>query len=163
MKKRKIIIASIVSCLVPAAIIAVVFTESSSVKSKFPIWKTPCLEADESSTRDDISLRYTEIDFDVTVNNAVCDMVHVEISGNEEKTIGYGNLIWVDYFHDSEWRTVWSNNATMLSTKIIDGTESGRTINVNVPNGLFALDGQYRMYIEGLGYCPIDIIEIERN
>lgn len=166
MKKRKIIIVSIASCLVLAAIIAVLFTESRSVKMKFPIWKTPCLEADEPSEREDIGLRFTEIDFDVTLNNVVCDTVLVKVCGVNGKTIGYGNLIWVDYFYDSDWHTVWSNNATMLSAKVIDGTElegDDVTITVNVPNGLFALDGQYRMYIEGLGYCDIDIIGIENN
>lgn len=159
MKMKTIITATVVGLML-AAIIAVLFTESSSVKSKFPIWETPCLEADGSSVREDISLRFTGIDFDVTVNDGICDIVNVEVCGAEEKTIGYGNLIWVDYFYNSEWHTVWSNNATMLSAKIIDGTEPSRTININVPNGLFAMNGQYRMYIEMLGYCTIDMNEV---
>ena len=138
----------------------------NQIERQFPMWETPCLEADNISRFDpDVKLAFTGIDFDIPLRNGdICDQVLIKLKGVPGQSISYGHLTWVDYYYNEGWHTVWSNESTTLSTQYISGsdvTEEEITIWKSVPSGLFVRDGQYRMFIDGLGYCGIDIIGMD--
>lgn len=161
-KKKYLLPAFLSAIIVLVGILAIVLVWEGRVERQFPLWKTPCLEADESRCDPDVKLRFTGIDFDVPLaSGAICDRVLIKLKGVPGKPIYYGYLVWVDYFHNGEWHTVWSNDYTVLSSTGINGsdvTEEEIAIYESVSPGLFARDGQYRIFIDGLGYCGIDMI-----
>ena len=152
-------------CIVLAGIIAGVLIWNHDIERQFPMWRTPCMEA--NSIDPDVELRFGGIDHDVTLRNGeLCDQVIVNLKGIPGQAIGYADTAWVDYFHDGEWHTVWENGLTMLSARVIDGAdvrEEEIPIRKSVPRGLFAREGQYRLFIDGVGYCGIEVTGAEIN
>ena len=144
-----------------AGIIAGILLWNNRIERQFPLWKTPCLEVDNSRTDPNVELRFEGIEHGVTLQNGeLCDQVTVNLKGISGQGISYNDLAWVDYFYNGEWHTVWENGLTVLSSRIINGSdvrEGEIPIRKSVSPGLFAREGQYRILIDGLGYCEIEI------
>lgn len=157
--QRKIVI--FCAAVVLAGIIAGVLIWNNGIERQFPLWKTPCLEADSARIDPDVELRFRGIEYDVTLQDGErCDQVTINLKGIPGQAIRYADTAWVDYFYDGEWHTVWENGLTMLSSRIINGsdvTEEEIPIRKSVSPGLFARKGQYRLFLDGLGYCEIKI------
>ncbi len=162
-KKRRIILIVLCAVIVLAGAGAGILVWENRVERQFPMWRTPCIEPDERDINPDISLRFSGIDFEVSLSSGhVYDRVLMKAKNNSGSGISGGNLAWIDYQNEGEWHTVWRGVQT-LATVIYDGpkTDDGEMlIDQYVPAGLFARDGQYRLFKDGLGYCDIDIIGI---
>ncbi len=164
-RKRRIILIALCTVIVLAGAGAGVLVWENRVERQFPMWQTPCREPDEQGINPDISLRFSGIDFEVSLSSGhVYDRVLMKAKNNSGSGISGGNLAWIDYQNEGEWHTVWCNYQTNLASVFYEGPKTddgGILIDQYVPVGLFARDGQYRLFKDGLGYCDIDIIGID--
>lgn len=166
-KNRRIVIIVLCAVIALAGAAAGALVWGSRVERQFPMWKTPCIDPDKANSGIDseVTLRFTGIEPNVSIANGdICDKVLLTGKSSPGHSIGGGELAWVDYFYEGEWHTVWCNDHTM-AVAVIYGTpktaDEEIPIDEYVPAGLFARDGQYRLYKDGLGYCDIDINGID--
>lgn len=118
----------------------------------FPMW-IDALEP-EGGFASGVNLTLTGIDYDQPPRSKYDgpqDVLHIRAVLPE--AVGHGLDKFVDYFYDGKWYTVWYNQ---VGESLHHYSSGENDIQVWVPAGLFKLPGQYRIYLDGLGYCEYD-------
>lgn len=163
MKKTKKIAISLTTIALASVVVLSVFAAycSNSPKRQFPMWQTPCFEPPEMNTQIR-GMSFIGIDFEAsTISDEAYDDVLVQLETIPGQGYSYAPLVWVDYFYADEWHTIWCNHQTMLSVTVVEGdqiVEEEREMKFHVQSGLFVRDGRYRLCVDNLGSCEMDII-----
>ncbi len=163
-KKRRIVLIVLCVAIVLAGASAGVLVWENRVERQFPMWCTPCWEPEEKDIDPNVSLRFSGIDFEVpNATGALCDRILMKAIAPANHSIMGTRLAWVDYWYKGEWHTVWCNgyNMEIKMYGTPKATDEEISIEKNVSAGLFVRDGQYRLFMDGLGYCDIDITGID--
>lgn len=157
-KKRWAAIIVVGTLLLLFFVIAVISAWEDRIEEQFPKWEdaNPAARTDVDPN---VELQFTGIDFDYPYPNGnIYDVVLIKMTFSFPGG-GYtqGRDLYVDYFYEDSWHEIYSSCYGMaVATHRHDGTWG-----FEVPPGLFARDGKYRMFLVGLGYCDIDIMGIE--
>lgn len=155
MKNRKkskrqmaILLISLVSITALVLMIVVVLRENH-IENKFPMWK----EAERFPSNPDVKMEFVGIDFDVLQD---IDEILVKVQNLSGEQMSFGAAYEVEYLHDDKWYTVFSPGAVPALSWTLGEEEI--TEKYQVVSGLFDEGGTYRLYVDGLGYCDIDIL-----
>ena len=146
--KRLLILAGVLAVAAAGVFAAV---DRSNIKYQFPMW----LEAAEQEGVPEVTITLDRIDFGAGSGDTAQDAVHVTLhSAVDNLCIGVGCR--VDYFSGGAWYTVYTPNGVPDIGRILGGPGE-IPLEYNVPAGLFRQKGQYRFYVDTLGYCEISI------
>ncbi len=168
-KKRRIALIVLCVVIVLAGAAAGVLVWENHVGRQFPMWRTPCLEPDAKDIDPNVSLRFSGINFDVpNTSDELRDVILMKVTATPGREIYGAPLSWIDYWYKGKWHTVWCKEYSTAA--MTEGYGAPKTADEEIPiiesvspAGLFVLDGQYRLFMQGLGYCDIDITGIERQ
>lgn len=123
----------------------------------FPEWRDAIEPQKESYS--EVTLTLMGIDFNVT-NTAsdvkAEDMVHIRAVITGENSVSHGEEYWLDYFYEGKWYTVSCPGSGIDRCAFYSPGEHNLTF--CFPAGVFQKAGQYRIYVDTLGYCEYDNI-----
>lgn len=120
----------------------------------FPMWQEALTP--EGDDYPGVTLTLTGIDYDQPPRSEYDGpqdvfLIRAVIPGTRQ---AYGGMDrFVDYLYNGEWHTVWHNQVGECAVIYFPGEND---IQVWVPASLFKLPGQYRIYVDTLGYCEYD-------
>ena len=121
----------------------------------FPMWEEP-IEPKEDQPG--VVLTLTGIDFNepaLSPNDDPRDVLHIRAKIPSGQPVGHGEYCWIDYFYEDQWHTVWmlpGSGVERLSFYSCGENDLKRY----VPAGIFQKEGQYRIYVDSLGYCEFE-------
>lgn len=126
----------------------------SSIETRFPIWE----EAGQFENNPDVKLELAGIDFDVSSSDEfLLDEISVTLTNLTDHDVHYGKAFHVDFLHDGKWYTVCRPGPFPAMSISLNGHQE-KTETYNVLAGLFRETGYYRICIDSLGYCEIDMM-----
>lgn len=131
-------------------------------EEEIPEWEA-YPEWDKVTAKDKINsnarLTFTGIDFDVPVSGEDYSQDHILFrleNISDRYNINVGDIFRIDKQYEGEWYTIYY---TPFSRLISIAYEPGADVQskVQVPAGLITREGLYRVYLEDIGYCEMDI------
>ena len=123
-----------------------------SVEQRFPVWREAVEREGWPAVNPDVSLTLDRIDYRVDSDGKFNDILTVTAGSSRETACGMG--YWVDYFWEGTWYTVYGLAEVPDIAQILP--EGNTTLEYRVPAGLFRPKGEYRLYLDGLGYCALE-------
>lgn len=121
----------------------------------FPEWRKAIEPQKESYS--EVTLTIVGIDFNVTnaeSNIKAEDLVHIRAVITGQNGVPHGEKYWLDYFYEGEWYTVSCPGSGIDRCAFYSPGEHNLTF--RFPTGVFQKAGQYRIYVDTLGYCEYD-------
>lgn len=175
-RKKKIIVTVAAGLLVLGLLLGGAFLfQIFRVENRFPMWEPAPTEETARDPQFFPGLKLAEeraaataekIEFDVEdpSTGITGDAVTVVYRAKAERVGSTGALWWVEYFHKGNWYIVytpWKKGIVPLSAHVLDGPiYEHRFI---FPAGTLAMDGQYRIYKDGLPYCYFEMDSAGRD
>ena len=152
-KKKKASKSYFVKAMIPAllcvGILLFFLFYDSNVQTVFPMWEP----AEELPGNPDVTYTISDFQYNVKLATETVDQftISVESKTGEEGT--WGNTFQVDYFYEGQWYTVYKPQqvAAELEEYLIQENVS----TFSIPVGLFDINGEFRLYVEALGYCDV--------
>lgn len=152
-KKRKIIFFAITFFCIIGIVVIFSLLEFSNKQNQFPIWE----KSIDKETSSDVQIGFIGIDAYTSSGDTIEDEIVVSLENTSSKQFSYGADYWVDYLFEEQWYTVYRPKSVKLYSVILDPYEK-LELYYKIPHGLLKNSGLYRLYLDDLGYCLIDII-----
>ncbi len=160
MKEKKQIPAAIWWGVIGIALISVatllffLIYNHSGIEHRFPMWEEAPEEPREPGF-ENIEMEFVGIDFDVPSGNQTVDQVLLTVENTGTNQVGYSMRYHIDYLYEGAWYMIYQPEEVMLAAQTL-GPGSAE-LSFSVPTGLLTKQGLYRIFIDGLGYCELDI------
>lgn len=142
----------ILPCLV---LLAGILAYAFRFQLHFPMWE----RAEEMEPVQGVQIEFVSMETTFYEGRAMPEYLDVHATVSNEAEIS-GTLLsyWVDYEHGGTWYTVYRKPPMEIASAAAIFLDPGRhSIRVRVPEKVFRWPGEYRIYMQGWGYCPIHI------
>lgn len=151
------VLLALTGALALIAVAIFVLADRSSVKHRFPMWREVNEQESSFAVNTDVSLELEGIDFSAySQGEDAADTVHVAARCSVHDA-ACGVNYRVDYLAEEKWYTVYeSSRIHKAPLQILKAGDNH--LQYTVPAGLFHHKGQYRLYIDSLGFCEIDML-----
>lgn len=152
-KKKKASKSYFVKAMIPAllcvGILLFFLFYDSNVQTVFPMWEP----AEELPGNPDVTYTISDFQYNVKLATETVDQFTISVESKTGEEVTWGNTFQVDYFYEGQWYTVYKPQqvAAELEEYLIQENVS----TFSIPVGLFDINGEFRLYVEGLGYCDV--------
>lgn len=150
MKRSKKVLL-LVGVLLVLGVGALVLVVRSLPQNRFPQWE----KTDASvGVEEEAVLHLVALEKDTFSGETPADKIQVLLENRGEQPLSYGAGYWLEYFYQDQWYTVWQLEQFPAMSHNLDPQQK-REATFLAPPGFFSEKGQYRLYVDGLGYCVI--------
>lgn len=163
-RKKRIFLSAGALLLLALIAAGTFFFRASRIENRFPLWEP----AEEQPPEENVTARFTGIDFDVTSSESheKQDLIHIQYAIKRSEYYKYSSYRYdpwqLEYFHDGSWHVIYRYEFPELpdgmERMIPMGTDPfDEEIAFAVPAHTLSLNGTYRHYKEHYGYCVFEL------
>lgn len=152
-KNQKTLLLVLAFLCIIGIIVTFVLLKGGNHQNEFPIWE----KATDEETVEGVQINFLGMNVLTFSDDTEKDALVITLENTTTKQISYGEYYWVDYLSDGQWYTIYRPESAKAIGVILAPGEKRECV-YDIPHGGLKKSGQYRMYLENLGYCQIDII-----